>query len=160
MINHYKSLYICSLLIFIAACFLHFIGYFTYAIGKLSFLIYMPTLFLFFLFVLSVKSKQMDADDFLSNCNKLLFFIGILLAFYVIANFAVSGAALQDGSGIQMGHQYFLEDKGKILKEINFEQYQRLCFADYRLFTGHAMIFSIIPAIYFSSYKKGKNPSL
>ena len=111
----------------------------------------LPILLIFGSSIVIIGINKFDFADVIDNCNKLLLLIGIVLIFYIMLSFFLNINTLSNGSSIIKGNQYFLVFRGNIIREIDWDTYRYLRFAEYRLMTGHALIFSIIPTIFFSS---------
>ena len=154
--NRYFDIFIYSLSVTILSGILHFLGYFTFAIGYFVLIIDIPVFISFLIFFIYAGSSKLLFSVIFDNCNKLLFAVGILFIFYGFVSFFLNSNLLDHGSGIVKNGHYFLENRGSIVKEIDLMTYRVLRFAEYRLFTGHAFTFSIVPTVYFSSRYKIK----
>jgi hypothetical protein len=165
---NFKKLYALALALLTVTLILHFIGYFTYVVGGWAFLIILPIFVIFGTFIVSSWSDpslvKRDQPTFLNSytwrpgavrkffkhVNKPLFILAIALIVYVGIQFFALTLVMLNGEGVMVKGLYYLTDHGEIIRQIDFATYENLRFADYRLLTGHPMIFAIIPAVYFS----------
>jgi hypothetical protein len=76
----------------------------------------------------------------------------LLLFVYVFINFYVSINIFKNGSPEITNGEYFLNNHGEIV-EINKSQYVKTCYTQIKAFSGHWIIFSIIPFFYFRDKK-------
>lgn len=68
---------------------------------------------------------------------------------YAAVNFALFIELMKDGGPAVQDGKYYLRNHGKISREITRAEYKRYCAYEVRGFSGHWMIFSLVPAVYF-----------
>jgi hypothetical protein len=120
------------------------------------------------IFQLSFGKNKMENMKFSDNFNLASAFkkffpntepkIGIYLLFvfiYVGINFFLSTNKLQDGSPEMLDTNYVLNNKGKITL-IEKKQYVEMLYYQLKAFSGHWILFSIIPLVYFRDREKAK----
>jgi hypothetical protein len=73
----------------------------------------------------------------------------VALVVYSVVNFALFVERTKDGSPIEENGRYLLLRGGKESRELSREEYDQLSIYAVRGFSGHWMVFSLIPAIYF-----------
>jgi hypothetical protein len=120
------------------------------------------------IFRLSFGKNKIEKITFLESFNPVIVFkryfpntnhkIGIIifiLFVYVFFNFYFSINKLKNGSPEILDGKYVLNNHGEIIK-VDKKQYIIMCYTQLKAFSGHWIIFSIIPLIYFFDRKKGK----
>ena len=90
---------------------------------------------------------------YLPNTDYKIGVILLLILIYVFINFYISINMLENGSPEIIDGKYVLNDHGEIA-EIDKDQYVKMRYAQIKAFSGHWIIFSIIPYIYFRDRKK------
>jgi hypothetical protein len=107
--------------------------------------------------------KSWDGFNLLATAFKKFFpntesKIGIYLLFifiYVGINFFLSTNKLQDGSPEIIDTHYALNNKGEITF-VEKKQYVEMLYYQLKAFSGHWILFSIIPLVYFRDREKAK----
>jgi hypothetical protein len=89
------------------------------------------------------------------NTNYKIGFILIILMIYVIINFYFSIKSVAHGSPELIDGGYFLNINGE-LNQIEKGQYVEMRFNQLKAFSGHWIIFSVIPLIFYLDRKKSK----
>ena len=89
------------------------------------------------------------------NTSYKIAIILLLIIIYVFINIYFSFNKLIDGMPEIINGTYVLNNKGDII-EINKQQYVELRYTMLKLFSGHWILFSIIPLIYFFDRKNNK----
>ena len=75
----------------------------------------------------------------------------VLVFLYAIVNFALFMFLMEGGSpGIKDGQPY-LHHRGRKVRDLTMEEYRRLLAYEARGFSGHWMVFSLLPTVYFLS---------
>jgi hypothetical protein len=97
--------------------------------------------------------------QYFPNTNYKIGIILLVLLVYVFLNFYFSVNKLTNGSPEILEGKYVLNNHGEIM-EVNKKQYVEMCYTQIKAFSGHWIIFSIIPLIYFFDRKKGKNENI
>ena len=129
-------------------------------------LIFIP--FFVMIFGTSFGKNKIEKITFLESFNLKIIFkrffpntdyeIGIvllLMLIYVLINFYTSMSILVDGSPEIIDGRYVLNNHGEIV-EVDKSQYVKMCYTRVKAFSGHWIIFSIIPYIYFRDKEKSK----
>jgi hypothetical protein len=75
--------------------------------------------------------------------------IGIILAIYIPINFILFIGRSLEGSPHEDDGRYYLSDHGTYVRELTEEEYIQYQAYEVRGFSGHWMIFSYIPLVYF-----------
>ena len=76
--------------------------------------------------------------------------IACAIAFvYAIVNFDLFTKLMEDGSPAFYDNRYFLHRHGEWVRDLSREEYQRYLAYEVRGFSGHWMIFSLLPTVYF-----------
>jgi hypothetical protein len=91
------------------------------------------------------KYKQIPAI-----IRPIILFIGIALVLYLPFNFFIGMAHLGHGGPDYSDGRYFLSSQGKYVRDLTKEEYIQYQAYEVRLFSGHWMLFTGIPLIYFS----------
>ncbi len=159
-----KFFFLYSIIIFVLSSIIHFS---TYILAKYSLILscsYILNVFILLSFVTMIvninkhqlknENKVEIFDLFKYFPNKCLIMLMIFLIFiiYVSSNFMICSSLLQDGSpGILKG-TFIQNNHGKI-KVITELTYNKLSLIELRMFSGHWLIFSLLPILYFF-YKK------
>lgn len=68
---------------------------------------------------------------------------------YAFINFALFIALMEGGSPTVKNGRYYLDSHGQKIRDITEEEYQRFLAYEVRGFSGHWMLFSIVPMVYF-----------
>jgi hypothetical protein len=118
------------------------------------------------IFKASLGKNKIEKITFLENFNLKIIFkrffpntdykVGIILLLifiYVFINFYMSINILKNGLPEIANGEYVLNNHGEIV-EIDKSQYVKMCYTQIKAFSGHWIIFSIIPYIYFRDKKK------
>jgi hypothetical protein len=79
----------------------------------------------------------------------------LLIFIYVGINFFLSTNKLQDGSPEMLNGDYVLNNKGEITL-VEKKQYVEMLYYQLKAFSGHWILFSIIPLVYFRDREKAK----
>jgi hypothetical protein len=139
-----------------------------YSIFNISYiihgLIFVP--FGVMLFQLSFGKNKIEKLKFMESFNPAIIFkryfpntnykIGIIILIlfvYAFLNFYFSINKLINGSPEILDGKYVLNNHGEIM-EVDKKQYVEICYTQIKAFSGHWIIFSIIPFIYFRDRKK------
>jgi hypothetical protein len=80
--------------------------------------------------------------------------VGILLAVYVPINFILFIARMSDGSPTEVNGRYYLNNHGVHTRELTREEYAQYQAYEVRGFSGHWMVFSFVPFVYFVYIEK------
>jgi hypothetical protein len=94
------------------------------------------------------RNRQMRAAVF-SSVPRYLIVACIAMFAYAFINFGLFATKMSDGSPAEKNGKYFLEQHGKQIREIDQAEFRRLEALEVRGFSGHWMLFSLVPAIYF-----------
>ena len=97
---------------------------------------------------------QSEADalarfDVLAGVPPIVWGLGAALVMYVMLNFFVSAGLLREGSPRIVNGRRYLDYKGRLVRNLTAEEYDRLSAAETRLATGHLMVFHGIAAVFF-----------
>jgi len=92
------------------------------------------------------KSKLYDLVRSTPDLMKLLVFMVVL---YALGNFFYSVLHLMEGSPSLRGGSYIVENRGELIREITLEEYEKLKRLEIRAFSGHWLIFFLMPTAYF-----------
>ena len=69
--------------------------------------------------------------------------------FYACINFALVTALMEGGSPSAENGNYYVHSHGQKIRDITREEYQRFRAYEVRGFSGHWIVFSIVPMAYF-----------
>jgi hypothetical protein len=94
------------------------------------------------------RNRQMREAVF-SFMPRYLIVACIAMLAYAIINIVLFATKMSDGSPEEKNGKYFLEQHGKVIREIDQAEFRRLEALEARGFSGHWMIFSFVPAVYF-----------
>jgi len=148
----------------VASCFVHFstfLGVNPLAVGPAVFILHV----LIVLVVLPVvvvhrKFKGKGFDEltrYAPSWMKRMCWVFFLYAFF---NFFFTGLVLSKGGTADvMDGRKVLENRGKIIKELTEEEFQRYQGYDARAYSGHWMFFYGLGTVVFYSYLRGANSS-
>jgi hypothetical protein len=81
--------------------------------------------------------------------------VGAVLFAYVIANFAYFMHVSAGGSPVEKLGHFYLQDHGRIIRELTAAEYAAAQVAVLRGFSGHWLVFYFAPAAYFLLRGKG-----
>jgi hypothetical protein len=84
------------------------------------------------------------------SLRRIILFIGIALIIYVPFNFIMGMAHLGHGGPDYSNGKYFLSNHGKYVRDLTKEEYIMYQAYEVRFFSGHWMLFTYLPLIYFS----------
>jgi hypothetical protein len=73
----------------------------------------------------------------------------VIAGIYAVINFALFFFLMEYGSPAEENGRYVLQNHGKVIRFLSAEEYQRFRAYEVRGFSGHWMLFSILPAAYF-----------
>lgn len=82
----------------------------------------------------------------------------VVFSYFMFSFFVVLGA-LRDGQPRESAGRLYLDYKGRFVRDLTPEEYQRLSAIETRLATGHAIIFTAVPALFFLCIDRGRHPS-
>jgi len=74
----------------------------------------------------------------------------VLVLIFALGTFLAGFAALSQGSPRSDEGLYYLDYKGRRIRELTGAEFRRLVGYETRMFSGHIMIFSMVPWVYFS----------
>jgi hypothetical protein len=94
------------------------------------------------------RSRQLRVTVF-SSVPRWLIVACAVMFLYAMINFALSVMKMSDGSPVEKDGKFFLERRGKQVREIDRAEFRRREALEVRAFSGHWMIFSLLPAVYF-----------
>jgi hypothetical protein len=99
------------------------------------------------------RAASQRNKEFQSNLVRLVpfpLFVACGAAFvYAVINFALFTALMEGGSPTVKNGNYYLHSHGKKIRDITKEEYQRFRAYEVRGFSGHWIVFSIVPMAYF-----------
>lgn len=72
-----------------------------------------------------------------------------VVATYALINFVLFMALMEGGSPSTKDGKYYLHNHGRMIRELTKGEYQRFRAYEVRGFSGHWMMFSIVPMTYF-----------
>ena len=75
--------------------------------------------------------------------------IGAPVMMYLLFNFFVSMGPLREGGPVAEGGHYYLDYKGRRVREITTEEYRRLTAVEVRLISGHLVALAGAAAVFF-----------
>jgi len=78
-----------------------------------------------------------------------IYYAGIALSVYVAINFIVFMGQMDEGSPNVQAGKFYLTNHGKVVREITESEFHRFEAYEVRGFSGHWMLFSMVPAVYF-----------
>jgi hypothetical protein len=129
-------------------------------------LIFIP--FFAMVFRLSFGKNKIEKIKFLESFNTIIVFkryfpntnykiaiILLVLFVYVFFNFYFSVNKLTNGTPEILDGKYVLNNHGEIT-EVDKKQYVEMSYTQLKAFSGHWIIFSVIPLVYFFDRIKGK----
>lgn len=141
------NLFVISLVLFIIQVIIHIMGYFITGVFGIAFLMEIIMFILWWYFI-DYANKNRTGKDITKLFNKYIIVV-ILVAFYSFISFFINLSLLQEGSAESYNNKYFIENHGTIVREVDYDTYKHLLMAEYRLFTGHNLVFFIVPTYYF-----------
>jgi hypothetical protein len=94
------------------------------------------------------RDRKMRAAVF-SSVPRYLIVACIAIFVYAMINLALFATKISDGSPVEKNGKFFLEQHGKQIREIDQAEFRRLEALEVRGFSGHWMLFSLVPAVYF-----------
>jgi hypothetical protein len=110
---------------------------------------------LFFVFVPMIFSvrrrfgQKLTHHDLLSLLPVWATRLVAIVFVYVIVNFALFALNIRGGSpGVHAG-AFVIQDHGRVIQEISESQYRQLQAYVIRGFSGHWLVFYLVPALYF-----------
>lgn len=109
------------------------------------FLVFVPMVF-------SVRSLGRRPDfwqKFFAPMPAWIQSIVICLFFYVLVNFVLFFFLMSGGSPSEINGKYVLQTHGQMVRELTVQEYHQQKAYVLRGFSGHWMIFYLIPALYF-----------
>lgn len=87
--------------------------------------------------------------DIISSCPPKIWLFSFALVVYVAINFIVFIGESSQGSPKEKDGQFYLSNHGRIVREIDVDEYKKREAYTVRGFSGHWMIFSFLPFVYF-----------
>lgn len=146
-----RGWFIYSVILWAASIICIITSYFRPLMGLL--VIFFPAIFVEWgMFVLKLKRHSCRLPDHLLHQTPK---IGLVLAgaavLYTLFNFLINMMILAEGGPEIQDGVYCLWNHG-FVREISYQEYVRLQFAEARLFSGHLLLFSTLPMVYFSGY--------
>ena len=156
-------MYIFSLSGFIAALAIHFLtvlGVNYFALSNYTFILHGLLFIPFFGMIISAKTNYPNLEK--GGFNKLLFsnlplylnWFTKLVFVYAVLNFIFSISLLEEGSPTIKDGIYILENKGSYVRDISLSEYYSLKRMELRAFSGHWLVFFLLPALYFKYANK------
>ncbi|MDR3196272.1 MAG: hypothetical protein LBU34_00250 [Planctomycetaceae bacterium] len=120
-------------------------------------LIFIPFIAMIIMFVSTTNLNDPNNKpiSFLPENNQFVMNTIVLCLLYAAFNFFMW--LPHDGSPEIIDGKYVLSRKGKILAEITEEEYGKRKVLDVRLFSGHWLIFAIVPMFHFYGNLAQKN---
>lgn len=145
--KYYKTLYIFSLCLFIAAVLVHLTGYVTNVLYIVAWILWMPVIGLAVVTVFDYKNtKTISKDSFKS----FYFYIVVISAVYVVFNLVYGFYILGSVSDIvTIDNVHYAVDSNNNKTEIGYNEYVRYSLASFRLLSGHMLVFIAAPMWYF-----------
>jgi hypothetical protein len=98
-------------------------------------------------------NPMMIFKKYLPNLNPRIGIIIFILFAYVFINFFVSADRMKNGTVNILNGKYVLDNHGEIT-EIDKKEYVEMKYIQIKTFSGHWIVFSIIPYLYFYNKKK------
>ncbi len=72
------------------------------------------------------------------------------LVVYAAVNFVVFLKLMHGGSPEEADGQYYLQDHGRVVRQLTKTEYRQFLAYEVRGFSGHLMVFSFFPLVYFT----------
>lgn len=111
----------------------------------------------FFLMIVTSRKEQVDMMTVWRKSARWADIIALVSIAYTLVNFIVCMFLLREGGPHIDNGVYCLWNHG-FIREITKEEYDALMLVEGRLFTGHMLVFTALPIVFFSSQKQ-KNTS-
>ncbi len=124
-------------------------------IYDVSMIIHFLSFIPFTIMIVSIRKNTRSSEhllfmrDILPKIGSFWIITAILFFTYALCNFFYNSSIVTGNPIIEKG-KYFLFNHGAF-SEISESQYHKYKFIELRMFSGHWMIFSIIPLIYFKT---------
>lgn len=147
-----RNCYRTAVLFFGIEIVLHLLGYFTNYLYFFGWLMWIPVIVLSVLAVVRILKDKYIVNPYISRKKIYLssqFILCIFIAVYVIFNICYNCYILRNGGGEYTDGIYYLINLGERVREITSAEYSRLLLAEYRLFTGHILIFYALNVLFF-----------
>ncbi|QXE84908.1 hypothetical protein KP003_10860 [Geomonas nitrogeniifigens] len=80
----------------------------------------------------------------------VLFFLGIAAFIYVLINFGTCMVGMEFGGPLVEDGKFLLKNHGKVIRALTELEYRKMKSYEMRLFSGHWVIFSYLPALFFT----------
>jgi hypothetical protein len=99
----------------------------------------------------NLNSQLMGRNNLMINAIPgRLFFLGIVTVIYVFANFINCMIGMEFGGPHIENGQYLLKNHGNIIRVLSETEFIKMKAYELRLFSGHWLIFSYVPTLFFS----------
>ena len=79
-----------------------------------------------------------------------LIIFGVVLFVYAFVNFMTFMSLMEGGSPVVINEAYYLNDHGRMIRELSPNEYHTFEKYEVRGFSGHWMIFSYIPSVFYA----------
>ena len=152
-----------------AAIALHFAGFFTYALKDIGGYFYLIVFAFMFLSVIvqsriargrgssrryMAPSDAADRRAFFKYVNTPILIFTILVGFYVVVNSLLTISYLEGGNPAVIDGSYYLVSHGDIIRQIDFDYFQKSLLVENRQITSLSMLISLGCSTYCSFHAR------
>jgi hypothetical protein len=147
-------LFVSSLIVFIVSAAVHFCAVYEFDWLYPSMVMPLQAIVLLLFASLFIKSKNKAAIKTASPPSSKKYWISVfLLAFflmsYVAFNFIACAIELRFASPAIWSGEYVLQSHGSLVKKLTLSEYTHYQYIEARLFSGHWLIFSFVPMVFY-----------
>jgi hypothetical protein len=152
-----------SLIGFISAFLVHFLtvlGVNLFALSNYTFILHALIFIPFFSMIFSARTTHPNLEKggfnklLLSRAPKKISLFFKIILIYVAINFVIGLFSLNEGHPEIGNGVYIIEDRGDYVRDISQQEYHALKRMELRMFSGHWLVFFLVPTLYFRYTKK------
>jgi hypothetical protein len=105
----------------------------------------------------SKSENQKYLAEIIRSTPIILRILCITVFIYTMINFALFIKHSEGGGPSEENGRYYLTSHGRIIRELSEQEYHRFCLYELRGFSGHWILFSLLPTVYFLTIRKDRN---
>ena len=106
------------------------------------------------------EEAQKHMRNLIKRCPSGVRIFSIVLFVYVFINFFTFMGETTQGSPTEKNGKFYISNHGRIIREIDEKEYLRLKAYEVRGFSGHWMVFSYVPFVYFRFIHRNKEDAI